>query len=46
MESTASRWAARKASRAWSSASSLRLPVVAVLPVLVVEQLDLFVLAA
>src|SRR5215469_4829259 len=47
MESTASRWAARNPSRAWSSASSFRWLVMTTLQVLVVvEQLDDFVLAA
>src|SRR5262249_9709869 len=47
MESTASRWAARKASRAWSSAPSFRLLVMVILRVLVVvEQRDVFAPAA
>src|SRR6266700_2454105 len=47
MESTESRWAARKASRTWSSGSSIRLPVMSTLRVLVVvAQLDGLVLAA
>jgi len=46
MDSTASRWSARKASSAWFSASSFRLLVLATFRgFLVVQQLDVLVLA-